>query len=427
MLQKESMQQQNISAMLGERVTKPRTFTDAIPPMPKRRKADMVGAPLEVPMAKEPVASGNSTVMAQKRKWRLSEVLERDREARKKRTQRTPAFVFLAPHMDSKRPDAGSNQPPLPPPREVRTKKKKGLKQVRFAIDETYPTPSKGLSSSSTCVHIREKSRATEVRRASSVSGGEAILYNRDMLPKSHSLLLNVLIGLESAIALLKTRRTLPTVSAVREIVQRSTKRNFTSQILSQLAHIVPEAIAVVPGISSTTKKKAGLDSYIIRLDDVDFAENSGARTAPEKNGNSVSVLGDSAVRIRRSLLHKRLLAHVKEEHEKFLTNSSISRHDGDLWHEDFDLERDVEELPSPPLYSTCDISPAPSYANGRPPKRVMTFVLSTKIRRRIISLMRKSTHLKKAMTATLMIVFQRVFFTRSVSARTRRRSMPRR
>ncbi|CDF39020.1 unnamed protein product [Chondrus crispus] len=357
-LPSEGMQQQNISAMLGERITKPRTFHDGIPPMLKRRKTDATGAPSEIPAAKEPPAPAKPAVLAQKRRWRLAEILEKDREARKIRTQGAPAFVFLAPHIDTKRPDVGSHRLQLPPPQQAKPRKKKGLKQVRFAADVVSSPSKKDAASPSTCIHLRESSRAIQVRAGSSVSGGEAILYSRDMLPQSHLLLLDVLIGLESAVALLKTRRTMPTVAAVREIVQRSTKRNFTPKILSQLAHLIPEAIAVVPGTSSPTKKRARLDSFLIRLDSVDADGDGGASPVTGKNTGS-SVIGDSAARIRRSLLHKRLLAQVKEEHGKFLRKRSISRHEGDLWHEDFDLEVHVKELPAPPLYSVETVSPS--------------------------------------------------------------------
>lgn len=350
-LSKDSKQQQQISSMLGERVTKPRTFTDGMPPMLKRRKVDPAVTGSQVPAAKEPPVPANTAVMAQKRKWRLSEILEKDREARKKRTQGAPAFVFLAPHMDSRRPDVQTERQLGPSSKKARQDKKKGLKQVRFVAEDKETVPRKPPVPTSTCVYNREASAPKrDVRRCTSVSGGEAILYSRDMLPASHALLLDVLIGLENAMALLKTRRTLPTVAAVREIVRRSTKRDFTLRILSQLAHVVPEAVAVLPGISKQANKKRPSDLLIIRLDDVDLGEEGQVKSEGGSSG-SISVLGDSAVRIRRSLLHKRLLGHVKEQHNLFLKKQSITRHQGDLWHEDFNLEADVEDLPAPPLY----------------------------------------------------------------------------
>lgn len=349
-LPKDGKQQQQISAMLGERVTKPRTFTDGMPPMLKRRKVDPAVTGSEVPAAKQPPTPSSPTVMAQKRKWRLSEIVERDREARKSRTQGAPAFVLLAPHMDSRRPEAQPQRQANTPV--VKTeKKKKTLKQVKFWSSDDTVIAKAPVPSTTSCVYARETSAPKrDVRGSTSVPGGEAILYSRDMLPRSHVLLLDVLIGLESAMSLLKTRRTLPTVGAVREIVRRSTKRDFTLRILSQLAHVVPEAIAVLPGVSSQMNRKRASDGWIIRLEDVDLGEDGQGKNEKLK-GVSSSVLGDSAARIRRSLLHKRLLQHVKEQHALFLKNLSISRHEGELWHEDFNLELDVEDLPAPPLY----------------------------------------------------------------------------
>lgn len=347
-LPKDGKQQQHISAMLGERVTKPRTFTDGMPPMLKRRKLDPAITGSEVPAAKQPPTPSNPVVTAQKRKWRLSEILERDREARKSRTQGAPAFVLLAPHMDSRRPEAQPGRQAIMPV--VKTeKKKRSLKQVRFWSGDDTVIAKEPLPSTP-CIYAKTSAPKRSVRDSTSVSGGEAILYSRDMLPKSHVLLLDVLIGLESAMSLLKTRKTLPTVGAVREIVRRSTRRDFTLRILSQLAHIVPEAIVVLPGVASQTSRKRPSDGWIVRLDDVDLGEDGQGKNEKQK-GVSSSVLGDSATRIRRSILHKRLLQHVREHHALFLKKRSISRHQSELWHEDFDLEVDVEELPAPPLY----------------------------------------------------------------------------
>lgn len=231
--------------------------------------------------------------------------------------------------MDTRRPKPPS-QNGLPPKPPKSAGKKNAGKKVQTDL----------LSSLSTCVHAKYPSvEAPGVRSHGSFasSGAEAILYSRSMLPQSHLLLLDVLVALESAIALLKTRRTLPTVAAVGEIVRNSTRREFTIKILSQLAHIVPEAVAVLPGLRSTQHSKRRSSRFIVRLDEVDPADLK----SDEK----------SAARIRRSLLHKRLLDHVREHHTKFLEKEGIKRYTAEVWHPSFDLQKDVEELLAPPLY----------------------------------------------------------------------------
>lgn len=313
--------------MLGDRVKKPRTFSDGIPPLLKKRKTNPVPNSLEVPAAEQPAPPKTKDLQQQKRVWRLSEIVRKDREARRQKTG-MPSFVFQAPHMDTRRPQRTMSEGNLPPKAPPKSSTSKGGKKVQTDLRAAFGR----------CVH-NTNADAPGVRShgAIAASGGEAILYSRNMLPKSHLVLLDVLIALESATSLLKTRRTLTTFGAVQSIVRSSTRRDFTLKILSQLAHIVPEAVSVLPGLKSNPNPKRRSNGFIIRLDDVDPMHCEG----DEK----------SAARIRRSLLHKRLLENVREHHTKFLQKAGIKRYSSDLWHHSFDLEKDVKELPAPPLY----------------------------------------------------------------------------
>lgn len=318
--------QQRIPAMLGDRVTKPRTFADGTPPVLKKQKLDLTQA-IQAPVAQKPIPPVDVSLQSQKRKWRLAEIVRKDREARRQKSQETPSFVFEMPHMDTRRPRHAATQSGLPPKASVGAVKAPKEKPQRDSTN----------SYSRIVYNAAADAPGTRSHGSLTVPGGEAILYSRSMLPESHLMLLDVLIALESAVSLLKTRRTLPTFSAVRDIVRSSTRREFTIKVLSQLAHVIPEAIAVLPGgnIKSTSKRRS--DGFLIRLDDVDPKRIGG----DEKN----------VVRLRRSLLHKRLLQHVRECHQRFLNKSSIKRHDSEMWHPEFDLETEVEELPAPPLY----------------------------------------------------------------------------
>lgn len=204
--------------------------------------------------------------------------------------------------------------------------------------------------------------------------------------------------SMEVALGLLRTRRTPATVAAVREIVQRDIRRDFTLRTLAQLAAVVPECVAVSMPIrkanSTALQSKTKLaDSLIIRLDDPEG--DSGRNLIGEER----SELGTGSKLMRRAFLHRRLLEIVREHHESFVRNRKMGQDDGDdrqrvggkggvedledggsggrekdggdgdggvdddgsanqysrtaVWHPEFDPNRDVPSLPAPPLFSS--------------------------------------------------------------------------
>lgn len=328
-------QQSHITDLLADRFRKPRPFASDPEPPTKRQKLDNPQPP-RTPGANVAPSPDRNSIQSQKKKWRLSEIVKKDRESRRLRASTEPSFVFTPPA--TAQPIAAATPAPgtvATPSRADRasTKPVRSPATKRSAPDKT-PAPSEP-----TKVALNAPPEASvRTPKHSRLSVGDALLYDRDMLPASHGVLLDSLLGLESAMALLRVRRTSPTLAATRPIVQATSRRDFSPRILSQLAHIVPECIAVLPPFSRTT---CNVDGLRVRLDD----------PSQPGDGGTSSVLGDSFARLRRSLLHKRLLEHVREAHERFLERTGITRYDVVTWHEDFDLEGDVEDLPSPPLY----------------------------------------------------------------------------
>lgn len=176
-------------------------------------------------------------------------------------------------------------------------------------------------------------------------SGSEAIRYSRSMLPSSHLSLLDILAGIETAANLLRTRQEAMTFAAVKTIVAKNSKRDFSFRHLSQLAHLVPEALCVLP---SRNPRLASREHLILRLDNVDQSLKSADGSA---NTSFTSAVGGNATRGRRRLLHDRLLEHVREHHDAFLKLKGVTTHESNMWHQDFDLEADVPQLGAPPLY----------------------------------------------------------------------------
>lgn len=355
---KNSLQQQ-IATMLGDRVRKPRPFNASQGPPAKRQKLQddtnppTVAAPVPAtPSAVPPTQDPHASIQSQKRKWRLAEIVKLDREARRlKSMSAPPAFVLLPTNSNSSveaipspastrgLPSVSSTPSSSPTTTPKKNRVSGVAKRVTFAKESLDTSPCPGSSSTSLKVNL---------------PGAEAIHYDRERLPKSHSLLLDVLTSMESALSLLRTRKASSTVGSIRDIVQKDTKRNFTLRMLSQLAHIVPECVAVLSGCAVTTRHKRPSDNLVVRLDDPYFGrtdnDKSGTTKRPDASVLRDSILGDSAARVRRSMLHKRLLQHVQEQHKTFLRDRSLSW-GGISWHPDFDLEQDVEDLPAPPLY----------------------------------------------------------------------------
>lgn len=346
--------QQRISDMFGERVTKPRLSSLSSSLIHKPSNPDVTLPekaksllPPSIPIATVPKPM---EIVKQKKKWRLAEIVKRERESREARCRPQPSFVFEAPHMDTRRPSTEDRlhtnetatklgNPPVKPPRVPQKRPR----------EECTTTP---IENKRICVHRQSPSiTKSQPRTSVKISGGEAILYDRSMLPSGHSLLLDVLSGLELALSLLRTRKSIPTIAAVREIVTRSTRRTFTLRMLSQLAHLVPEAVAVIPGIGGPKFKDRPSEGLVIRLDDVDMTHGEAGAARSADSSLTGSCLGDAAARVRRSLLHKRLLKHVQSEHSRFLEREGLGRHLGYTWHPKFNLEQDVGELPCPPLY----------------------------------------------------------------------------
>ncbi|CAN8066568.1 unnamed protein product [Agarophyton chilense] len=343
-------EQHLITNLLNDRVRKPRTFTDRPENVAKRQKlahcspetAPASLLPVEsVPPAcvKHSTVQSSEKVESQKKKWRLSEILKKERNSKRMRQCSEPSFVLAPPHMDTRRPATTANERSNSPASEH------GGKQLsNGAKRKKQPVKTKPNSATSvlTAQPVIPKSRIT------SVPGGDALLYDKSMLPKSYALVLDTLIALETAVALLRVRKMRPTVGALRDIVSRTTRRDFTNKVLSQLAHIVPEAVAVLPGPRVALNPKRPSDSLIVRLDRPDDDPDEIKNRSEQDRRSS---LGDNFARLRRSLLHRRLLHRVRTHHDQFLERISKPLYKGDVWHPDFDLEKDVAELPSPPLY----------------------------------------------------------------------------
>lgn len=335
--------QQQISAMLGERVSKPRTALNDEMHQAKRQKVESSPSRmLPAPGTKNKIMS-SAGIQAQKRKHRLSEILKNERESRLQRSKGTPAFVFQPPHMDTRRPQHPSGSIQQPP-----EKKDKGL---RLGAQGRKGNGGESEQKRNSAFNVTADAPGLRTHGSMTAPGGEALMYSRSMMPESHQLLLDVLSGIEAAVSLLKTRRVLPTIAAVGEIVRRSTRREFNLRIVSQLAHIVPEAVAVLPGLPTTTTSKRPSDNFIIRLDDIDASKDTKAAMEAGQTGPKMSKLGTTVALLRRSLLHKRLFRHVKDSHVSFLKKRGIKDHHRESWHSEFDMERDVQELPAPPLY----------------------------------------------------------------------------
>lgn len=345
-----SPKQQHISAMLGERVTKPRVLSDGVLPPLKRQKMDESSVDIQPPPAHPSQSPSCSIIQAQKRKHRLSEILKKERESRLQRSQGAPAFIFQPPHMDTRRPQSSTAFGGLPPKQPVNTKTE-AYKAASFWSGDEKEGAKESVRRINCSYNVTADAPGTRTHGAAPVPGGEALLYSRSMLPVSHQQLLDVLTGIETAVSLLKTRKTLPTIASIGEIVRRSTRRECNLRIISQLAHIVPEAIAVLPGLPGCVSSKRPSGSFILRLDDVNQKDETELGKKDSDSNSKVSTLGTCAARLRRSLLHNRLLGHVRENHMRFLRQRGIKNHNREVWHSDFNLERHVPELPAPPLY----------------------------------------------------------------------------
>lgn len=357
--------QQQISAMLGERVSKPRPTSSSIPPVAKRQKTDH-GTGKQVAETIEPKIT--TDINAQKRRHRLSQIINKEKQDRLRRSSGTPAFVFRPPHVDTRRPQASEQTSPKPPagPSSANRKSVNNSSSIRSnEKKKTRAIPQK----ISDLFNVTADKPGVRTHGSVAIPGGDALMFSRDMLPSHHQYLLDALSGIESAISLLKTRKTLPTFRSVAEIVRRSTRREFNMRTLSQLATILPEGLAVLPGSTSLSASKRPSDNLILRLDSVD--DNDNLSNLPTGNIAKVSALGTCAARLRRSILHKRLLAHVRCCHDKFLEKRGIQNHKKEVWHEDFDLEADVDELPAPPLYPQVlpQLQKSPSSRTPEKPK----------------------------------------------------------
>lgn len=326
---------------ISEDSTKPNADTQPESPSSAKRPKVDDGSALSVPPAAVSEASNKPVdVQAQKRKWRLAEIVRKDREARRFNTSNEPSFVFIPTARAVSDPKASSSI---------------CSGDQKTAITKNTTT-SVGPAQAVACT-MDKVSLATHIS-STSVPGADALLHDRDMLPKSYALLLDVLTSMESALGLLRTRRTPSTVAAVRGIVQRDTRRDFTVRSLSQLACIVPECVAVLePTFKRRTprSKVKFSDTWVIRLDDPDVPIRSKAPVFSPRT----SMLGDGPARLRRALLHKRLLEKVRNHHDEFICTRDQAKPQGAVWHPEFDPNRDVPALPAPPLFSERPSQPA--------------------------------------------------------------------
>ncbi len=388
---------QTIPAMLGGRVRKRRAPSSATLPLKRAKtthtntlppKAQVASCVTELPtppsgtksktvkppattLSNTPSKARNGTSRPPKsqRQLRLSEMLKRDRQQRLERSAPPPAFVIAPLHVDAKRPHSRFSSTDSP--------SRTFDSSVKSAVESAPSTPKRlrhkacndsqliSLLSSPVTRHPPTSSRSetvipvdrTKSERvvdsfvtASSLastrvrsSGSEAIAYSPALLPVGHVLLLDIFSGIETAVNLLRTRHEFTTFGAVRSVVAKSSKRDFTFRHLSQLAHIVPEALSVLPPRNS---RLTGRDHLILRLDDV------GDKSSAEANVSAVaSKVGGAATRARHRLLHDRLLQHVREHHESFLKKRGVTSFESNFWHQEFDLEVHVPQLGAPPLY----------------------------------------------------------------------------
>lgn len=328
-------EQHQLTNLLKDRVVKPRAFSNPKSSnQAKRLKPTKISeAPRAAPATQANEIVTQKEIESQKRKWRLAEILKKEREAKRKKQFIQPSFVLSPPHMDTRRPSTTIAN-----------------KSSDTAVEKTKPGSAKKLKLSSTAEVLHAEPILLK-KFSNSAPGGDALLYDRCMLPKSHALILDTLIALETAIALLRVRKMRPTIGAVRHIVERTTSRNFTVKVMSQLAHFVPEAVAVLPGPKATFDPKSPSNNLIIRLDEVDEKKYNLEDGKDVITAGTTSQLGENFARVRRSLLHRRLLQHIREDHGKFLAQISATRYKGDVWHPDFDLEKDVSEIAAPPMY----------------------------------------------------------------------------
>lgn len=331
-------EQHRLTNLIGDRVRKPRTFSD-LPGRDAKRQKLSEDIPEAIPAPVAPLSAITSTqdIDSQKKRWRLSEILKKERDTRRMKKFAQPSFVLATPHMDSRRPSTTKKAEP----------KSFSSGEKRELEPKTKGKMTKAKSQASSVSAVLSAEPVLSNAFSSSVPGGDALLYDRCMLPKSYALVLDTLVALETAVALVRVRKMRPTVGALRDIVARSTRRDFTVKVLSQLAHLVPEAVAVLPGPKATFNPKRPSDNLIVRLDKVDEE-----RRADENGGRIASSLGNTPARLRRSLLHKRLLQKVRKHHEDFLEEISATRYKGDIWHPEFDLEK-VSDLPAPPFYTS--------------------------------------------------------------------------
>lgn len=317
---------------------------------PQKELVNSVKTPATTPKKTNPTPK-KSLPTKSPRQRKLSEMLKLDRQKRFQDTAPSPSIVIGAPHMDSRRPGANSS---ISSPKRPKAKltDDKLISLLASPVTRHAPEEEGDKSAQKQPIQQLETSEVTQeavVKTAQLTStrvrpaGSEAITYSRSMLPLSYGLLLDMLAGIETAITLLRTRRELSTFAAVRSIVARSSKRDFTFRHLSQLAHIVPEALCVLP---PNNTRKTGRDNFILRLDKIESALVNETRSR-----SLSSVVGGAATRARRRLLHDRLLENVRTQHRAFLDKKEIVSFESNFWHEDFDLESDVLELAAPPLY----------------------------------------------------------------------------
>lgn len=376
---------------LPDRARKPGLRLHESAPAAKRRKTSSATS---VP------ANVATCVQHSKQQLRISDLLAADRAAKAQRSLSQPAIINAPPDMDSRRPK------PLKPSRQtaLETKTTTGsvsqnglVRQQSFSSD----TQASRMFCEKSCPHysahtqssqteelrdsesvLETKSRVSKIRASGalhqsyssmkiSTPGTEAMQFDRSLLPDKHSILLDILGGIEQAMNLLASRKAVPQFSAVKKIVCNATKRTFNLRHLSQIAAIVPEAVAVLAPVNAEDirLKKRGVlsSSLIIRLDDVakvvdgtpcdwshDDSESPDYRRAhfgEKKSSKRYGSLGETFARSRRRLLHRRLLWHVRSCHTEFLDCEKIRDFNGVLWHSEFSFTRHVPDLPAPPLY----------------------------------------------------------------------------